>query len=145
MNIKTGLVSTVLIISAGFNTSNAEDSQETALGEAFAKCAADTSVFHSKLPNLTFSDADPNREKAILWLASNYTLVSNFLLGKEDSERLIRNNMATADSEAKAALNAGKQKEYISSFLENVKGCSSLLDESQTVLKAKINAYAAEH
>lgn len=53
--------------------------------------------------------------------------------------------MASADSEAKAALNAGKQNEYISSFLENVKACSSLDDESQTALKAKIKAYAAEH
>lgn len=145
MTIKTGVLSVALIISVGLNTSNAQDSQEAALGESFAKCAADVSVFHKSMPNLTFSDSDPNREKAILWLANTYTLASNFLLGKEDSEQLIRTRMASADSEAKAALNAGKQKEYISSFLENVKGCSSLLDESQTVLKAKINAYAAEH
>lgn len=139
------LLHSVWVVAISCSTYASEPDQDIKLGQQFAKCAADVSVFHNNLPNLTLSDSDPKREKAILWIASNYTLISNFLLGKEDSEQLIRNRMASADSEARAALNAGKQNEYISSFLENVKACSSLHDESQTALKAKIKAYAAEH
>lgn len=68
------LLHSVWVFAISCTTYASEPEQDIKLGQQFAKCAADVSVFHNNLPNLTLSDSDPKREKAILWIASNYTL-----------------------------------------------------------------------
>lgn len=142
MKIKTGLMTAILIISGGNNISIADSSQDAVLGASFAKCTATLSVFHKLMPSLGLPANTKEEDKKITGITGMFSLASHTLIGKEEAEKLIHNEIVSTGLAAKMAIKNGYAKNYTSHADNQIKECMNLLDSNIDTLKPKMEAFA---